>query len=209
MFTNLALSTTATIAGFKNLDSIATTNFQFELRDQHNYLVDTTISNEQGIFTPKTPTFAQTSTYTYYVNEVIGNDENMSYDNNQYKDIVKVERVGDELVVSMRYKLNSVEVESVTFNNKTVAAVLFGGNKYMNGKLDCGYKFQLKNGNDKTIRTVMSDEIIAIYSETMASISPLHNPPQPSDAIFGTLLAMMTSPGRLALAFWQSVRTCD
>ena len=160
VFTNLALSTTATIGGFKNLNGIATGNFQFELRDQNHYLVDTAISNEQGIFTFKTLTFAQTGTYTYYVNEVIGNDENMCYDNSQYKVIVKVERVGDELVATMRYELNGAEVENVTFNNKTVAAaeVIFGGNKYMNGKLTGGYEFQLKNENGQIIETVMSDE---------------------------------------------------
>ena len=108
-----------TISGLKTIKgaTLVGGDFEFELRNSANEVVDTVTNDINGIISFNGITFDAAGTHVYTVNEVVGTVEGMTYDSKVYTVEFDVEDVGGRFtVVDKRVTLNGSDA-AIVFNN--------------------------------------------------------------------------------------------
>ena len=110
-----------TLAGKKYLNGEAAGGFRFVQTDANGTVTDIAESAEDGTFAFAPITFDAEGTYTYTVKELLGDDEEIVYDESVYTIIVTVERDGEELNASYIVSKNGELYEGmIEFYNESL-----------------------------------------------------------------------------------------
>ena len=132
--------------------------FKFQVVDGKNEVMSTGTNDENGKIEFSKINYEKAGIYEYTVKEVAGNEPGISYDDTEYKVIVKVDDVKGELKAEVSYPESGVK-----FTNKYSAkatSVRLEGNKTLIGKdLKEGmFKFQVLDELGKEVSTGTNDE---------------------------------------------------
>ena len=110
-----------TLAGKKYLNGEAAGGFRFVQTDANGTVMDIAESAADGTFAFAPITFDAEGTYTYTVKELLGDDEEIVYDESVYTIIVTVERDGEELNASYIVSKNGELYEGmIEFYNESL-----------------------------------------------------------------------------------------
>ncbi len=115
-----------TVTGLKTVQGMTLVggDFEFELRNSADGVVQTAKNDADGVITFTDVTFASAGTHTYTVNEVVGAVEGMTYDTSVYTVEFDVEDVdGRFTVVDKRVTLGGNDA-AIVFNNVYVAPIV-------------------------------------------------------------------------------------
>lgn len=129
VFTNTYGAVTSfgeTVTGLKTVQGMTLVggDFEFELRNSADEVVQTVKNDADGVITFTDITFASAGTHTYTVNEVVGTVEGMTYDTAVYTVEFDVEDVdGRFTVVDKRVTLGGNDA-AIVFNNVYVAPIV-------------------------------------------------------------------------------------
>jgi len=152
VFNNKTVSSTEiTLEGEKYLDGELADGFEFVLM-QGDRVIET-VGSQNGKFTFSALEFDRSGEYEYVIKEVLGDDEQIVYDEKEIKVVVTVIREGEDYVATVKTS------EAIVFNNKTTSSteVTLGGEKYLDGTLAGGFEFAIMQ-NGEILETVTSDE---------------------------------------------------
>ncbi len=159
----LPQSTSATITAIKLLDGKDpdTNEFKFNLSDSNGKVLQTVNNKGVEVFF-KTMYYTAPGVYTYYLQEVPGNNPNIEYDTSIYTVNVTVVNMGGFLVANVSYFKDGLPYSGVpTFNNITekedpeATSVSIWAMKTLNQHLatDGEFKFDLIDSNGNVIQT--------------------------------------------------------
>jgi len=135
-------------------------DFEFAIIGEDGETVKTVKNDANGIIDLGSMTFNAAGTYIYYVSEIAGDDELMTYDDAEYKIVIVVTEGETEFTADISYILVNDEVDEITFtnimNDPDATTVVIEGNKTLVGRdmADDEFEFVLADKDGKIIETV-------------------------------------------------------
>ncbi len=135
-------------------------DFEFAIIDENGETVKTVKNDADGIIDLGSMTFNAAGTYIYYVSEIAGDDELISYDEAEYNIVIVVTEGETEFTADISYVLVNDEVDEITFtnimNDPDATTVVIEGNKTLVGRdmADDEFEFVLTDKDGKIIETV-------------------------------------------------------
>ena len=112
--------TSITLDGIKYLDADVAEGFTFVLTDVNGNKIATVVSGADGKFTFAELVYTEEGTYVYYISEIIGEDDEIIYDENIYTVTVVVTSDGEKLNASVTLAKDGVSYEGdIEFYNET------------------------------------------------------------------------------------------
>ena len=112
--------TSITLDGIKYLDADVAEGFTFVLTDVNGNKIATVVSGADGKFTFAELVYTEEGTYVYYISEIIGEDDEIIYDETIYTVTVVVTSDGEKLNASVTLAKDGVSYEGdIEFYNET------------------------------------------------------------------------------------------
>ena len=116
--------TSITLDGIKYLDADVAEGFTFVLTDVNGNKIATVVSGADGKFTFAELVYTEEGTYVYYISEIIGEDDEIIYDETIYTVTVVVTSDGEKLNASVTLAKDGVSYEGdIEFFNETETVI--------------------------------------------------------------------------------------
>ena len=146
--------------------SLSSGEFQFELVDKDEKVLQTATNNPEGKIFFDTIEYDEAGEYRYTIREKAGNDATISYDNSMYQVTVNVKDIDGQLIATPTYSRNLEFKNTYTPKRGSLAieaSTVLDGRQLSNGE----FQFELVNKDGKVLQTTTNNSDGKIFFEAI------------------------------------------